>query len=134
MEQRDHEVAGLRSEIEKLKRRELGWATELQDAATVTSQLTERMEILESVLATKEEALSQAQVQLSQCNGDQSCLGPHQHFGAGRASISDSPQHQRLALLCAARPSIRDSLAADVGICSVPESQQALNLHSERAE
>lgn len=62
MEQRDHEVSGLRSEIEKLKRRELGWATELQDAATVTSQLTERMEILESVLATKEEALSQAQV------------------------------------------------------------------------
>jgi hypothetical protein len=62
MEQRDQEVSGLRSEIEKLKRRELGWATELQDAATVTSQLTERMEILESVLATKEEALSQAQV------------------------------------------------------------------------
>ena len=65
MEQRSQEVSGLRSEIEKLKRRELGWATELQDAATVTSQLTERMEILESVLATKEEALTQAQARIA---------------------------------------------------------------------
>lgn len=62
MERQDHEMAALRAEVDKLKRREVGWATELQDAATVTSQLTERMEVLESVLATKEEALRVAQV------------------------------------------------------------------------
>lgn len=67
MERQDHEMAALRAEVDKLKRREVGWATELQDAATVTSQLTERMEVLESVLATKEEALRVAQVRRCGC-------------------------------------------------------------------
>lgn len=70
MEQRAHEVRALKTEIEKLKRRELSWSVELQDAASVTSQLTERMELLEAALYHKEESLQATQVlpPRAQCN------------------------------------------------------------------
>jgi predicted nucleic acid-binding Zn-ribbon protein len=62
MEQRELEIKSLRSEIEKLKRREQTWSLELQDAAAVTSTLTERMELLEMALADKEESLQKTEV------------------------------------------------------------------------
>jgi predicted nucleic acid-binding Zn-ribbon protein len=62
MEQRSQEVRSLKAEVEKLKRREVSWSLELQDAASVTSQLTSRMELLEAALSTKEESLQATEV------------------------------------------------------------------------
>jgi hypothetical protein len=62
MDQRELEIKSLRSEIEKLKRREQTWSLELHDAAAVTSTLTERMELLEMALADKEESLQKTEV------------------------------------------------------------------------
>lgn len=64
MEQRELEVKSLRSEIDKLRRREQSWSLELQDAAAVTSSLTDRMELLEAALATKEDSLKTTEVRL----------------------------------------------------------------------
>lgn len=62
MEQRAQEVRSLMAEAEQLKRREVSWSLELQDAASVTSQLTERMELLEAALSIKEESFQASEV------------------------------------------------------------------------
>ena len=67
MEQRELEIKSLRSEIDKLRRREQSWSLELQDAAAVTSSLTERMELLEAALATKEDSLKTTEVRVLFC-------------------------------------------------------------------